>query len=220
MKVDLHVHTSFSKDSFCPIPVLIRIARRRGIGCLAITDHDQIEGAIRAQELSNSSPQIIVGEEIMTSEGEITGLFLSQRIEPGLSPEDTVEKIKGQGGLVYLPHPFSGAKKRRGIFAEGTLHRIARSIDIVEVMNPRGIDVGASIGFAQRYGLLMGAGSDAHTPFEVGNAYVEMESFDGKMDFIEKLEKGKVRGGFAPGWYRLITNRFVRKGLRSFLVGF
>ena len=217
IKADLHVHTIYSKDAFLTLRNLISVAIYKKIKCIAITDHNEIRGALKLRKIAPF--KIIVGQEIMTSEGEIIGLFLSNRIESGLSPEKTIEEIRKQGGLVYLPHPFSGTKKRKGIFPINTLHRIAKSVDIVEVMNSRGIDMKVSIEFAQKYELLMGAGSDAHTPFEIGNAYVEMEPFLGKEDFLDKLKRGKIRGKFTPKWYRMLSNRFVRKGLRS-LVSF
>ncbi len=133
IKVDMHVHTSCSPDSLIPADRLFEICDANGIDCVAVTDHDSIACALRLQE--QDSKRIIVGEEIHTTYGEIIGLFLKEWIQPFLSPIDTIEKIKEQGGLVYIPHPFDGL--RTSVLRRKILNDIADQIDILEVFNSR-----------------------------------------------------------------------------------
>lgn len=104
IKADLHVHTCHSPDCLTSLENVVTMSVRRGLGALAITDHNSIEGALALRGMAPFP--IIVGEEIDTSEGEITGLFLEEPIPRGLTPIETVARIKEQGGLVYVPPPF------------------------------------------------------------------------------------------------------------------
>ncbi|MDX1394649.1 MAG: PHP-associated domain-containing protein [Gemmatimonadota bacterium] len=175
-RVDLHTHTAFSHDATTPPEVLVERALEAGLDRIAVTDHATIEGALRARELAPEL--VIVGEEIRCRcRTELIGLFLTERIPPRLSIDETADRIRAQGGLVYAPHPYA--------YAREPLRRARRALgvaDIVEGINARAflpLWNRAATRAARRLGLPMAAGSDAHLPFEIGRAYAEMPAFDG-----------------------------------------
>ena len=139
---------------------------------------------------------MIVGEEVKTSEGEITGLFLTETVPPGLSPLETVRRIKEQGGLVSLPHAFD--RFRSEVISPGALDEVVAQADIIEVFNARNnlsADDRKAEAFAREHGLVMSGVSDAHTPIELGRTYVEMPEFDGTPeDFKRALAQGTIVG--------------------------
>ena len=179
MKIDLHCHSEASSDCITPIERLAERCLRRGIRVQAITDHNEIWGAQKFQQLveDNGYPlTVIVGEEVSTAEGEIVGLFLQEKIEAGLSPEETVAQIREQGGLVLLPHGFDPLKRFR--LKEEARARVEHEIDIVETFNARISRPTwnrAAVDWAEARGRLMSAGSDAHTLADIGSAWVEVE---------------------------------------------
>ena len=154
---------------------------------------------------------IIVGEEILTSGGEVIGLFLNQEIPSKLSIDETISQIKAQDGLVCIPHPYD--RLRLSIFKNNVFESIMSEVDIIEVFNARSLSPNSSTRawhLANKYGKPASAGSDAHTPSEVGNAYVEMPEFNGKDEFLASLAQGKISGNksnptvhFASTWARL-----------------
>ena len=180
---DLHCHSSASFDSLSSPLALIRNARRFGLTHLAITDHERIDGALRARDLAAAQPAtaeeprltVIVGEEVRTTGGDLIGLFLERAVPPGRTPEATAAAIHEQGGLVGVPHPFDRFRNSGGQAAEreGTLARLADSVDFVEIHNARAMGNAnpRAAEFAVREGLPGVAASDAHSPFEVGVAY-------------------------------------------------
>jgi predicted metal-dependent phosphoesterase TrpH len=171
---DLHCHSSASFDSLSRPEQLIGKARRVGLTHLAITDHERVDGALRARDLAPDDLTIIVGEEVRTSAGDMIGLFLERPVPPGLSPEETAAAIREQGGLVGLPHPFDRFRSSGGDQAAGDdLARLAEVVDYVEVHNARAYrDANPrASAFAAKHGLPGAASSDAHAVLEVGVAY-------------------------------------------------
>ncbi|HSM56604.1 MAG TPA: PHP domain-containing protein [Candidatus Sulfomarinibacteraceae bacterium] len=180
MKIDLHCHTEASSDCITPLELFPDRCYERQIRAQAITDHNEIWAAQELQELVAAEGYpltVIVGEEITTTEGEIIGLFLKERIEAGLTPEESVARIHEQGGLVLLPHGFDPLKRLR--LNPAARARIAGQIDIVETFNARISRPRwnrAAVSWADERDLLMSAGSDAHTLADVGAAWVEVPS--------------------------------------------
>lgn len=173
---DLHVHSSASFDSLSRPADLVRAAIQRGMTHLAITDHERLDGALRARDLAPPELRVIVGEEVRTSGGDIIGLYLERPVPAGLPFADAVAAIREQGGLVGLPHPFdrfrSSGGSRVGTVGEA-LKELARQVDFVEVHNARAMGGGnaRAAAFAVQHGLPGVAASDAHTVQELGLAY-------------------------------------------------
>jgi predicted metal-dependent phosphoesterase TrpH len=165
-----------------------RRCRQLGLSPIFLTDHDGIEGA---RSLIEAGEPAIVGQEILTSEGELIGLFLKAAVPKMLSPEEAVAVIKEQGALVYLEHPYDIGRRN---LREAAIERIAGSIDIVEVVNGRSQPEANRRAEELRatLGAPAGAGSDAHTLREIGGVYIEMEAFDGPEDFLQKLRQGRI----------------------------
>jgi predicted metal-dependent phosphoesterase TrpH len=193
MKVDLHSHTHFSRDALTSVSTFVRRYQRAGIDCVAVSDHNNIDGALAVR--ADAGFRVIISEEIKSSEGEIIGLFLQETIRKGLSPEDTVRAIREQGGLVLVPHPYD--RLRQSPLREEAALRIMNDIDIIEVFNSRTIfsqDNEKSLRLAEQYGKLMSASTDAHTPWEIGLAYTEMSPFETPGDFLIALGQGRRVG--------------------------
>lgn len=205
MKVELHSHTRHSRDCLLSYDSIIDVCQRRRIGALAVTDHNEIDGAFEMQRRAPFT--VIVGEEIFTEQGEIIGLFLTEFIPRGLPAQETVARIKEQGGLVYVPHPFDSYRK--GAVGRETLDLIRADIDLIEVLNARNLreeDDEKAYRYAQEHGLAMAAGSDAHSVGEFGNAYLEMEPFDGPQDFLANARRGRIRGRHSTGLVHLFSS--------------
>src|SRR5437868_7074458 len=181
IRVDMHCHTRLSKDSLNDPRKLAEAAAERGLGALCVTDHNGLANALALSRMPGLPIRVIPSEEVKTSEGEIIGYFLSELVPKGLSPEETVKRIKGQGGLVGVPHPFDTMRAGSRLKTPA-LDRLVSAglIDILEVFNARAAksaDNDAARDYAHRHGLPMSAGSDAHTLVEVGRAYVEIADF-------------------------------------------
>jgi predicted metal-dependent phosphoesterase TrpH len=193
MKLDLHLHTRASFDCLSQPEAVLQRALECGLDMICVTDHNEI-GA--AQNLHRANPErVIVGEEVKTAEGvDIIGLFLSERIPRGTPARQTCERIRAQGGIVYVPHPFAGGKGGGGRI----LAQLADLIDAVEGFNARIHDAALNeraVAWARSHGLPLGAGSDAHTLREVGRAWVEMPAFDGTpAGFLTALRSASLHG--------------------------
>jgi len=192
LKADLHVHTCYSVDCGTPLDKIVPHCLQIGINCIAIADHHSITGALKLKEIAPF--HVIVAEEIMTPIGELMGLFLTQEIPRGLSAQETIARIKSQGGLVNIPHPFGHSfRENKKLLSQ----EILSQVDLIEVFNSRIPFPNASpkaSKLASEYGLPASAGSDAHTIREIGRAYVEMPEFNGPEDFLDCLTRGKIFG--------------------------
>jgi predicted metal-dependent phosphoesterase TrpH len=204
LRADLHSHTYYSRDGVTSPQTFVERCLMKGINCVAVTEHNNIEGALAVKRVAPF--KVIIAEEIKTNEGEITGLFLKEAIPPRLTPEETIERIKAQGGLVSLPHPFD--RVRREPLRKRARERVLSQLDVIEVFNCRTTfqrDNDRARQLAEELGLPMGAGSDAHSPWEIGGAYVEMPEFDGPEEFLEALRQGRVVGRRASPLVHLIS---------------
>ncbi|MFC1980776.1 PHP domain-containing protein [Chloroflexota bacterium] len=192
LKADFHIHTKYSMDCDTSLEKIIERCLAIGINCVAIADHGTAEGALKMQGMAPFT--VIVAEEILSHDGEIMGMFLKETIPSGLSTEETLSRIRAQGGLVCVPHPFDTL---RGFALGSKTEEILEHIDIIEVFNARNPFLRSSAkaqAFAQKHSIAQSAGSDAHTHHEIGNTYVEMPEFNGKDDFLQALAQGKISG--------------------------
>jgi predicted metal-dependent phosphoesterase TrpH len=193
IRMDLHTHTLYSHDSLLSLNHYVEACVARGINCVAVTDHNEIDGAKRLQKMAPF--KVIIGEEIRTKDGEISGLFLKERIPPNLSAFDTIKRIREQGGLIYIPHPFAAGVFMR--LKRKVLEAVIDHVDIVEGWNSRGLlraDDQKAQEFAIRHHKPFAAGSDAHSRFELGSAYVEMKDFKTKKEMIRNIGMGTLVG--------------------------
>ena len=192
--VDLHMHTDHSWDCATPVEVLLDTARAQGLGAIAVTEHNEISGALEAQaKAAEYGIKVIVGEEVKTaSQGEVIGLFLKEKIPRGLTLQETVAEIKRQGGVVYVPHPFD---RMHSVPDYEHLLAILDDIDAIEIYNPR-VAIGSfneeAERFAAKYRILAGAGSDAHVAQGLGSVRVRMPNFDGPEEFLEGLRDAEI----------------------------
>ena len=190
--VDLHMHTDHSPDCATPVEVLLAHAREQGLGAIAITDHNEISGALEALAKAEGI-KVIVGEEVKTAaQGEVIGLFLTERIARGLTLAETVAEIRRQGGLVYVPHPFD---RMHTVPGYEHLLSILDEIDALEIFNAR-VAISAfneeAARFAAKYRLTAAAGSDAHVAAGLGSVRVRMRDFDGPGEFLESLRDAEI----------------------------
>ena len=195
LRADLHVHTEYSPDCNTPLSRIVDHCLEVDINCLAISDHNTTEGALKLKE--KAPFMVIVAEEVMTPYGEIMGMFLEESIPAGLPVAETIARIRAQGGLVAIPHPFD--RFRNSALKREVIRELAEhgEIDIIEVFNSRTPLYRSSArakSFAKKYGLPGSAGSDAHTLKAIGNAFVEMSEFEGRQDFLPALAAGRVFG--------------------------
>jgi predicted metal-dependent phosphoesterase TrpH len=195
VEVDLHMHTDHSPDCATPVKVLLETARDRGLGAIAITDHNEVSGALEARRIAEQMGDIkvIVAEEVKTAEqGEVIGLFLEKKIPRGMTMAQTIAAIRDQGGLVYVPHPFD---RFHSVPDYEHLLDIVEEIDILEVFNPR-VALTAfneeAERFARKYRIVPGAGSDSHVAQGLGSVRVRIHDFDGPQEFLEAMRDADI----------------------------
>jgi predicted metal-dependent phosphoesterase TrpH len=195
IEVDLHMHTDHSPDCATPVEVLLETARDRGLGAIAITDHNEVSGALEARRIAADMDdlKVIVGEEVKTAEqGEVIGLFLEEKIPRGMTMAATIAAIREQGGLVYVPHPFD---RFHSVPDYEHLLDIVEEIDVLEVFNPR-VALTAfneeAERFARKYRIVPGAGSDSHVAQGLGSVRVRIHDFDGPDEFLEAMRGADI----------------------------
>jgi predicted metal-dependent phosphoesterase TrpH/glycosyltransferase involved in cell wall biosynthesis len=191
--VDLHMHTDHSHDCATPVEVLLAQAQQRGLGAIAVTDHNEISGALEARAKARDRVKVIVAEEIKTAEqGEVIGLFIEEKIPRGLTLDQTIAEIKRQGGLVYIPHPFD---RLHSVPDYEHLLDVLDDVDAIEVFNPR-VAISEfndeAVRFAAKYRIPAGAGSDAHVPQGLGSVRIRMREFDGSKEFLQSLRDADI----------------------------
>ena len=197
-RADLHIHTVASDGTAGVAEILEHVERATDLDVIAITDHERIDAAVAAQRIAlarGMTTQIVVGEEVTTRNGHLIGLFMTERIKPWGSMKDAVARIHDQGGIVSVPHPFS--RNRLYHLKTGALERVWQSIDCIEVFNAREAlmsDNRRAAAFAKERGIAGAVGSDAHRPSEIGRAWIEVDEFAGRDDFVAALRGGTVHG--------------------------
>jgi predicted metal-dependent phosphoesterase TrpH len=196
VRVDCHLHTVASGDAVLTLEQLAQRARQTGLDVVCITDHNVTTAAVRATE-RDLGVRVVVGEEIRTPDGDVIGLFLTERIPYVLPLAEVIGRIKAQQALVYVPHPFDLARSSLGRVLPGLCAEGA--VDIIEVFNAKIRDDALNeqaAGLARAFGLPGGAGSDAHDAPGVGAAYLEIPDFDGPAGFLAALAEAKLTGEF------------------------
>ncbi len=213
IRVDCHNHSYYSPDSILPPKTLLARAKSRGLSAIAVTDHYTVRGGLVAREIAAKrypGVRVIVGEEVLTTKGDLLGLFLSEDIPSGLTPDEAIDRIHAQGGIAGAPHPFDTHRSALG----DVLPEIADKLDFIEGLNARMVqsrhnDLAQK--FAAEHGLPMSAASDAHSPREIGRCYVEMPDYETPGQFLEALRGGKLRGRLSSPLVHLISRYAVMR---------
>lgn len=193
--IDLHMHTDHSSDCATPVEVLIETARDRGFGAIAITDHNEVSGAIAAAKVAEGMDdfKVIIAEEVKTAEqGEVIGLFIKEKIPRGMTMAETITEIRRQGGLVYVPHPFD---RMHSVPDYEHLLEMVEEIDLLEVFNPRVAITSfneEAERFARKYNITPAAGSDNHVAQGLGSVRIRLRDFDGPEEFLESMRDAEI----------------------------
>ena len=204
ISVEFHCHTNASKDSLTRPVDLISAARRKGIGRVIVTDHNSIIGAREARAIDPEL--IIIGEEIMTTKGEILASYVKELIPANLSPKETIDILKKQGAFISVSHPFD--EMRKGGWQENDLLEILPFVDAIEVYNSRCMfprfNRRAGL-FAQKHNIAGTVGSDAHAAFELGRSVLLLDQFTGPQELRQVIRKAKMKVKWSPWWFHLVS---------------
>jgi predicted metal-dependent phosphoesterase TrpH len=202
IKVDFHCHTSYSPDSMNKLPQLLTRAKQRGLDRLVITDHNRLDGALAAKEMDPDF--VIMGEEILTTCGELLAAYVKEEIPRDLPPLKAIELLRHQGAFISVSHPFD---PQRG-WKNEDLMEIVDFVDAVEIFNARCFRNEYNIlavEFAQKHNLGGTVGSDAHTPFEVGRVGLELPVFQDAEELKAVIRSGKVQGKLSAPWVHILS---------------
>ncbi|MCR4405905.1 MAG: PHP domain-containing protein [Anaerolineae bacterium] len=193
IKIDCHIHTCYSPDSLNSPQAVIAACCRRGLDKIVVADHNTIAGALALRELAPDL--VIVGEEIKTTNGELIALFVEEEVPAWLPLEEAIARLRAQGAIIGVSHPLESL--RREAMGREALMTIIGRVDFLEGFNARCIlpgDNRRALALAREHGLPVTAGSDAHSPMEIGAAYVEMPPFTNKEDFLSSLRQARIGG--------------------------
>jgi len=205
--IEFHCHTSASKDSLTSPQKLVETCHRKRIDRVIVTDHDTIAGAQAAQKLDPEL--VIVGEEILTTKGEILAAYVTEEIPPFLSPQETIKRLKDQGAFISVSHPFD--KMRMGGWQEDDLLEIISDVDAIEVYNSRCMNPKFNWdakAFAEKHNIPGTVGSDAHAAFELGRSLILLDQFEGPEEMRQVIRKGIPKVRWSPPWVHL-TSRYA-----------
>jgi predicted metal-dependent phosphoesterase TrpH len=211
VRVDMHMHSEASPDSRMPPKVQARRIRESGIDVACATDHNSIRGGLRLREVADGF-RVVVGSEILSRDGEIIGLFLEKDVPRGLTAEETIARIRDQGGLVVVPHPFS--RNRMNHIRRAALDRIRTQVDAMEVFNAREAFTSDNVRaaeYARQHGIAGAVASDSHRPAEIGKAWIEMADFDSPVGFLSALREGTASGSLSGQVVHLWTRYDVMR---------
>ena len=199
LRADFHSHSNYSHDSVIGPEAFVDNCMRKGVTCIAVTDHNEIEGAFVIQKLASERAagrlKVVVGEEVKTAEGEIIGLFLKDLVARGMSPEDTIDAIHEQGGLAVIPHPYDIF--RRSVLTDEAIERVKTKVDAIEGFNCRNIlskhdrkarDKAAEVDKPTTLG------TDSHSTIELGGALLELDDFETPQELLQSLRGGRIVG--------------------------
>lgn len=207
----MHMHSEVSPDSRMRPAQQARRVTQTGIDVACVTDHDSIRGGLRLREIADGF-RVVVGSEILSRDGEIIGLFLDRDVPRGLSAEETISRIRDQGGLVVIPHPFS--RNRRRHIRREALDRVRDRIDAIEVFNAReafSSDNVRAAEYARGHGIAGAVASDSHRTAEIGKAWIEMDDFDSTVGFLRALREGTASGSLSGQIVHLWTRYDVMR---------
>jgi predicted metal-dependent phosphoesterase TrpH len=210
LRADFHSHSNYSRDSVIGPEAFVDGCVRKGVTCIAVTDHNEIEGAFVIEKLAAERAagrlKVIVGEEVKTAEGEIIGLFLKDLVARGMSPEDTVDAIHEQGGLAVIPHPYDIF--RRSVLTDDAIERVKTKVDAIEGFNCRNIlakhdqkarDTAAGVDKP------ITLGTDSHCPWELGGALLELDDFETPQELVQSLRGGRIVGHRSKPWVHWVS---------------
>ncbi|NLX11385.1 MAG: PHP domain-containing protein [Chloroflexi bacterium] len=197
--IEMHCHTVWSKDSLNTFERISRVAERRKIDRILITDHNTAEGAL---EWAARNPDLFIpGEEIMTTGGELLAWFVKETVPRGLSPQETIQRLRDQGAVIGVAHPFD--RVRRGAWALDQLREIVDLVDTIEVFNARCFfktDNVQAAEFAAQHDKPGTAGSDAHIPYEYGRAMMRVAPFSDAAGLLDSIRSGELVARISPWW--------------------
>jgi hypothetical protein len=202
LRVDFHCHSSYSRDSLTKPETLVKMCLRKGLDRIVVTDHNTTQGALEAYRMDPI--HVIVGEEIMTSCGEILAAYVKEDIPAGLSPRETIRILRDQGAFISVSHPFD--HMRKGSWSMSDLMAILPMVDAIEGFNARIMVPDANqkaMLFAKEHGLSITAGSDAHAAFELSAASIWLEPFENADELKKNIGEGTISAKQSPWWVHI-----------------